>query len=101
MCFNTKIDDPTQQPIRISQSAEARNSEVLYDVTKERKWSRKSSQPYIDDGSKGNDAENATELRKKSSTGAESVPSNSKPKSKRRGDTHHMTGYSMDFGATF
>jgi hypothetical protein len=47
MCFTTEIDDPTQQPIRITQTTEAHDSEDSGDMTKVHKPGTKSGQDIM------------------------------------------------------
>lgn len=102
MCFGSRtVDDPTQQPIRITQSNEAHLSEEQPQVTTGRKGSYKNRPPFVDVTNKVFKTEPTLESNKPST--AEVPVAQLDPKKKKRGSSTNAMlgyGYGADFGAS-
>lgn len=102
MCFRTEVNDPTQQPVRISQSAESPESVMQGSGSQGRNTSDKKEQSRAHGDISGHyqmkkaSADNAMDTTPKSGT----VRSERGDKAKRRGTSGSMMGFGADFGAS-
>jgi len=101
MCFNTEIEDPTQQPIRVVQSHEAQDIEAMGDVIKTHKtWPKTTSRRAAEEnGNTGQDKHNSEAAyddggRRKSTASAGGSPdSRKKSKSYTQAELERMHAY--------
>ncbi|EXJ88722.1 hypothetical protein A1O1_05654 [Capronia coronata CBS 617.96] len=101
MCFRTEINDPTQQPVRISQSEVTGEDGKQVSSASGQTEDGKKEQSNVAGHSKGHKTHEAmSDTEIKPATTSETARPVRTDRMRRRGNTSSMLALSMDFGAS-